>query len=238
MKKTLSLIAFTLASASTLPASITITANILVPNGKASGGNGTATNDLLQILSPPGTITASTSGVAPNNVVTLPVTTYSVSGIDLTSLGGTASESFTFTVTYTATTDGVTSASPAFTAFGNAGSGADGVVSGTETLTATVALASTSFSQLSLSGFILARAGGLSGAETGTFTWTGGSEGVLVGDTITTAVTGNSFTLTAGAATSLNLEGFQAQFVAVPEPASASLLALGAVALLRRRRTA
>lgn len=233
MKTPISIFLFSLASAASLPAAVNISVNMVVPNGSASGGNGTSGTS--QLTTTFGTVSASTAGSPA--VVTLPVTTYTVGNVDLTSLGGTASESFTFTVTYSGTTNGVTPGSPAYSAFGNVGV-VDGLVSGTETLTATIALVSTSFPDLSLVGFTLARAGGVSAGETGTLSWTGGSFNVSPGNTITTSVTGNSFTLTAGAASTLNIEGFRAEFTAVPEPGAAALFGLASLALVRRRRTA
>ena len=227
-----------LATTAALPASVVITTTVQIPNGTASGGNGSGANSALTTTS--GTISASTSGSPA--VVTLPVATYSVTGVDLTSVGGTANESFSYTVTYTATSDGTTPASPTYSAFGNigvgTGTGSVGVVNGSETLTATVALTSSSFVDLSLTGFSFARAGGVNAGESGTFVWTGGSFNILPGVTIASDVTGTAFTLTAGGASTINIEGFGVRFVAVPEPASASLLVLGALSLLRRKRPA
>jgi hypothetical protein len=159
-------------------------------------------------------------------------------------VGGPASHSFTFTVTYSATTDGSTPGTAQFNSFGNVSvtGGADNnQVEGTETLTATIALASNTFSGLTLTGFTTARAGGVStteNEETGTFTWTGGSFDITSNaNRIATGITGDSLTLAVSAG-NMNLEGFGARFEAVPEPASAVLLGLGALALLRRRRLA
>lgn len=232
MKTPFAIILLTATSAVTLPAAVTITANVHIPNGSESGGSSSNAGDLS--IDVPGTIVASTTG----GVVDLPVTTYSVSGVDLSSVGGSNNESFTFTVSYTATSDGTTTATPTFSGFGNVGVDTGGTVSGSETLNATVSLVSSSFSNLSLTGFVYARAGGASPGETGTLSWTGGSFAVSNGNTITTDVSGDSFMLTAGSASTLNIEGFRVEFVAVPEPASASLLFLGAAALLRRRRRA
>ena len=232
MKTSFASFLFVLASQATLPAAVTISVNMVVPNGSASGGNGSSgTSQLTTTL---GSVSASTGGSPV--VVTLPVTTYTVSNVNLTSLGGTASETFTFTVTYAGTTNGVTPGSPAYSAFGNIGV-VDGLVSGTETLTATVALVSTSFPDLSLVGFTLARAGGVSTGESGTLSWTGGSFNVSPGNTIANSVTGTSFTLTAGGASTLNIEGFRAEFTAVPEPCATALFGLASFALVRRRRT-
>jgi hypothetical protein len=237
MKTPASIILITLATAAALPAAVTISANVLVPNGPDSGGNGTATAAQSDLSISNGSITASTSG----GLVTLPVTTYTVTGLNLTSVGGTATESFTFTVGYTATSNGTTAATPTFSAFGNVGVAGDGIVSNAESLTATITLTSTTFAGLSLTGFTSARAGAFAAApatETANIVWTGGSYIAMRGFTVANGVTGNTFTVTAGSGSTINLEGFGAEFVAVPEPGAASLLALGAAALLRRRRTA
>lgn len=226
MKTHISIFLFSLASAACLPAAVTITVANNVPNGSASGGSGTGAGLL-----------STTSGTIASNRG-LPVTTYTVTGINLTSVGGTASESITFTVGYNGTTDGVNPGTPTFSTFGNVGVGTGGIVSGTETLTATIALTSSSFAGLTLTGFTKARAGGFSSGESGTFTWQGGgTDTVAFGDTVSN-ITGNFFTFAAIGASTLNIEGFEAQFSAVPEPASVSLLALGGISLLRRRRTA
>jgi len=158
-----------------------------------------------------------------------------VTNLNLTSVGGTATESFNFTVTYSqAGGTGIV-----YSGFGNVGvvGNTDNNINPSEVLTTAVSLGTSSFAGLSLTGFTQARAGGVTGAETGTFTDGSGSVGVSSGNTIQT-ISGNSFDLSAGSASSINLEGYTVEFSAVPEPASASLLALGALALLRRRRTA
>ena len=226
MKTPVSILLFSMAAAAALPAAVTITVANNTPNGTASGGSGTGAG-----------LISTSAGTMTSNLG-MPVTTYTVTGINLTSVGGSASESITFTVGYTGTTNGVTPGTPVFSTFGNVGVGTGGIVSGTETLTATISLTSSSFAGLTLTGFTKARAGGFTSGESGTFTWQGGgTDTVAFGDTISN-ITGNFFTLAATGASTLNVEGFEAQFSAVPEPASASLLALGAVALLRRRRIA
>ena len=225
MKKPISILMFSLASVATLPAAVTITVANFTPNGSASGGSGSGTG---AISSSSGTMTSNRG---------MSVTTYTVTGVDLTSLGGSASESFTFTVGYTATTDGSTPGTAQFNGFGNVsvtGGGDNNQVDGTETLTATIALASTSFTQLSLTGFTRVRAGGVSDGETGTFTHGSGTANITFAAR-ELAITGTTVTMAIN--NPMNFEGFQAQFVAVPEPGSATLLALGAVALLRRRKS-
>jgi hypothetical protein len=214
---------FALASAGTLSASVTISALVHIPNGQAAGGVAPAGVGALN-TTPAYTITSDRG---------LPATTYSVSNVDLTSVGGTATESFTYTVTYSQTggTDLV------YTGFGNVGisGGSDLNINGAEILTVTVALGTSSFPNLSLTGFTQARAGGFASGETGTFTHGGGTTGVAFGDTIKT-ISGSSFDFSVASGSALSLEGYTVGFLAVPEPASASLLAFGAVALLRRRR--
>lgn len=234
MKNPVSILFLSLAPAASLPA-VTITVANNVPNGINSGGSGSAA----------GLLTTTLGSISSNRG--LPVTTYTVSGVDLTSVGGTNNENFTFTVGYSATGGAV-----GFSGFGNVGVGGDFLVSGSESLTATITLTSSSFANLSLTGFTYVRAGGFGAGETGTFTWAGGSHniGPLTGTTIANGINGSGATaatltsgltqapLTPGGNSTLNFEGFGAEFVAIPEPASASLLALGAAALLRRRRSA
>jgi len=225
MKTPIVSLLFAAASVASLPAAVTITVFNSTPNGLASGGPGSGTGALNTDL---GSISSDRG---------MTETTYTVSGVDLTSEGGSASESFTFTVTYTATTDGTTAGTPQFNGFGNISvtGGNNNQVDGTETLTANIALASSTFSGLSLTGFTSASAGGVSFGETGTFTHSGGTANIVFGST-TPTVSGTTVTMAVN--NPMNFEGFTANFSAVPEPSSASLLALGAFALLRRRRTA
>ena len=231
MKPKISAFLVILASAGSLPAAITITSLVHIPNGTANGGNSGNAGALT--ISPAGaSIAASTS----SGIVTLPVTTFTVTNLDLTSVGGTATESFSYSVTYSQT--GGTAVQ--FSGFGNVavtGNSDNNTVNGSETLTISIALSSSTFAGLSLVGFTQGRAGGFSGAETATFTHGGGTANMALGDTIK-SISGTSFILTPGSASGINLEGFSAEFTAVPEPASAALFGLGALALLRRRRAA
>lgn len=225
MKKTPALIALTLASASSLPAAVTITALVHVPNGTAAGGSGSGGGALN--TTPSYTIVTDRA---------LTSTTYTVSNANLTSVGGTASESFSYVVTYSQT--GGTGIG--YTGFGNVavlGNSDNNNINGPEVLTVTVALGSSTFPGLSLTGFTQVRAGGFVSGEVGTINHGGGSVNVAFGDTIK-PISGTSFDFSVASGSALSLEGYTVGFEAVPEPASASLLALGAVALLRRRRTA
>ena len=231
MKPKFSAFLVILASAGSLPAAVTITTLVHIPNGTANGGN-SGQAGALTVSTVGASIAASTSG----GVVTLPVTTFTVTNLDLTSLGGTATETFTYAVTYSQT--GGTAVQ--FSGFGNVavtGNSDNNTVNGSETLTISVALSSSSFAGLSLVGFTEGRGGGFSAAETATFTHGGGIANLATGDTIK-PISGTSFILTPGSASGINLEGFRVEFTAVPEPASAALFGLGALALLRRRRTA
>jgi hypothetical protein len=231
MKTPVSILLLSLACTAALPAAVTITVANNVPNGTASGApSGSGVGGGL-ISSSLGTMTSNRG---------LPVTTYTVTGVDLTSVGGTASESFTFTVGYTGTTDGTTPGTVNFTStFGNVAVGGDNFISGTETLTATITLTSSSFADLSLAGFTTTRIGNLTtSGESGTLTHGGGTTPFANAspNVIIYPISGNFVTYQVNGSTTVNFEGFTAEFVAVPEPASASLLALAAIAMLRRRR--
>lgn len=222
MKSPLITFFVSLAATAALPAAVTITVSNFTPNGSASGGGGSGNGAFGTTLGDEATDRG------------MPVTTYTITNVDLTSEGGTATESFSFTVSYSQT--GGTGVQ--FNGFGNVSvTGGDNNQVGTdETLTATIALTSSSFAGLSLTGFTQVRGGGVAGADTGTFTHAGGTENISAGSSEAT-VTGTTVTLavTNGA---INFEGFRAEFVAVPEPSAVSLLGLGALALLRRRRQA
>jgi hypothetical protein len=229
MKTPVSILLLSLAYTAALPAAVTITVANDVPNGTVSGGSGTGGGRLI----------SSSGTIVSNNG--LPVTTYTVTGVNLTSVGGTASESFTFTVGYTATTNGTNPGTVNFTnTFGNVAVGGDNFVSGTETLTATITLTSSSFADLSLTGFTTTRIGNLTTpGESGTLTHGGGTTPFANSNPIVIIypISGNFVTYQVDGTTTVNFEGFTAEFVAVPEPASASLVALAAFAMLRRRRS-
>lgn len=227
MKKTLASVVFTLCSAGSLPAAVTITATHNTPNGTASGGNGTG----VGVLSTSPTYTISTNRL-------LPVTTYTVSNVNLTSVGGSATESFTFTVTY-AQTGG---SGVQYSGFGNVavtGGASNNQIGAGETLTATIALATSSFAELSLTGFTTVLVGASQNVDTvnppGTITSGAGSTNFVLNQ-FSYPISGNSVTFTPLNATAPSFQGFSVEFIAVPEPSSLSLLALGTLALLRRRR--
>jgi hypothetical protein len=235
VKLMLKALLLSLATAASLNAQIIINVTDNVPNGTASGGTGSGG----------GLLTTSSGNIS--SAIGLPVMTYTVSNLDLTSVGGTATESFTFSMTFTATSDGSTPADTEFSGFGNVGvtGGISGAfVDGTETLTGTIALTSSTFAGLSLDGLTIARAGGLAAGRTGAITWSTGNFAVSQGNTIANinvndAIT--SFTVTAPSS-QINFEGFSAQFTAIPEPSTYVLLVgfavLGLAIVRRRRQTA
>lgn len=112
-------------------------------------------------------------------------------------------------------------------------------VNNNQTLTATIDLQSTTFANLSLDGFTRADVVVASG-RTGTISSDAGD--TLISDSNTFATFSpidgvTSFTLSVNAQ-GLVLDGFEAQFTAIPEPGTTALitaLGLGAFVLLRRR---
>lgn len=219
-----------MAAAASVPAAVTLTVSNFTPNGTKSGGSGSGAGAFTLAINDGAAVELAATATDRG----LPVTTYTISNVDLTSVGGTATESFTFTVSYSQT--GGTGVQ--FNGFGNVSvtGGDNNQVDTSETITATIALTGSSFTELSLEGFILVRGGGVAGADAGTFTHAGGTENIFAGKS-EAAVSGTSVTLAVSTG-AINFEGFRANFVAVPEPAATSLLSLGALALLRRRRRA
>jgi hypothetical protein len=206
-----------LAIAGNLQAAVTLTMTELTPGA----GNPTV---------------ASQGTLGSNNA--LP-TQYTWTGLDFTSVGGSASDQIVFNVSYSQS--GGTGVQ--FNTASNVsvtGGGDNNQVEGTETLTATIALTSTTFagglSNLSIA-FTRLNIGGFGNVESADVTHAGG--------TITQAVASGNFvdfapssfvTLDPITTTNVNIAGFNAQITAVPEPSTALLGGLGLLALLRRRR--
>ena len=197
------------------------------PNGSPGSGTGsrTLTTTHGSILAP----------------ALLPIMTYTLSGLDLQSIGGNNSENIEFTVTFSQ----IGGTSVQFNSFGNisvTGGGDDNQVNSTESLKAEVALTSTSFvgglSNLSIA-FTKMQIGGYSSGDAvdiihnaGTITKT------YAGTTnmnVTLPASTSFFVLdtTAGAA---NIQDYSVKITAAPEPSAALLGALGALGLLRRKR--
>lgn len=213
-----------LATAASLAAQISINVSDFTPNSTSAG------------------ILASSEGSVVSDKG-MPMTSYTVSNLDFTSLGGGASESFTFSVSYTATTDGSTTGTPQFNGFGNVSvtGGDNNQVDGAETLTATIALDSSTFAGLSLDGFFEVRAGGVGAGETGTFSYDGGFFGITEAAKTAELNPLDGITeVTLSVDNPMNFEGFRAQFTAVPEPSTYALIAgtftLALIMIRRRRR--
>lgn len=228
------LIAFfaTLASAAMLPAATLITLTERTPFGSGGGGSGTRT------------LTTALGSVSAPAV--LPTITYTLTDLDLTSVGGSADDEveIVFTVGFSQTGgDGVQ-----FNGFGNisvTGGGNNNFINTGQALTTTISLVSTTFSgglsNLS-AGFDFVNIGGVGTDESWNIVH---DSGTVAGSNTNTPPANYPIPLSsfftiqdveAPTTSTINLQGYNVLITAIPEPASASLLALGAFALLRRRR--
>jgi hypothetical protein len=197
-------------------------------------------------LSEQSTTLGSVSTSAPTTVFP---TTYTLTNLDLTSVGGGLTDQIVFSVAYSQT--GGTGVQ--VNGFGNISvtGDDDNQVGPGESLTATVSLSSTTFSgglgELSI-GFTSVEVGGVNTTEGSEETWNILNDGTTVAangftDGITYSLASSSFlTLqdvakvpTTGDPT-INLQGFDVTIVAVPEPSAAALIGLAGLALILRRR--
>jgi hypothetical protein len=170
----------------------------------------------------------------------MPTATYTLTALDLTSVGGGASETIVFDITYTQTGG----SAPQVNGFGNISvtGGDDNQVDLGETLTATVSLNSTTFAGVIALGLIELSVGGVNAGETWDVIHDGGtiSEAPGAGGTVKTSFPASSFVtldVTDGPyfSDAVNIAGFQVLVTAdVPEPASMALLGLLAVSLSNR----
>lgn len=213
--------------ASAANAAVIVTVSDTTPNGD----NGTGTRALSTTL---GTVSAPPA---------IPTTTYTVTGLDLTSVGGGASETIAFDITYSQT--GGTGVQ--FNGFGNIAvtGGDNNQVDNLETITATVSLnGATTFTGGVSLGFIEFTTGGTSNPGTDEF-WdiitASGTQSFQSPGNITSTFSPSSFvTLDPVAGDNrngtFNVQGFVVEITAVPEPASLALLGLGGMLVVSRRR--
>lgn len=181
---------------------------------------------------------------------TAPQITYTLAGLDFTSVGGTASEQIQFTVGFAANAGVVVyNTLPngnIFVNFNGAGTELANQIDSDETLTTTVALTSTTFS------------GGLSNLSIGFFSTLIGGYGtgddvdvifgattvdkIFASDTDPTVNFGGNFssfvidTNGTKGVSGVNLQIYDIEITAVPEPTAALLGGLGLLALMHRRR--
>jgi hypothetical protein len=168
-------------------------------------------------------------------------TTYTVAGLDLTSVGGTASEQIVFQTIYSQT--GGTAVQ--VNGFGNISvtGGNDNQIDPGEALTATLSLQSTTFSgglgAISI-GFTEVAIGGVDSDETWNIVHDSGTIAGSGGSGINYVVPSSSFLTIQDVARpgtpAVNLQGFDVEISVVPEPSIALLGGLGLLAMWRRRR--
>jgi hypothetical protein len=176
----------------------------------------------------------------------LPTVNYTLTTVDLTSIGGSATEQIEFSVVFSTTSGGIGVILANGHVYNTAGIVPNQVEAG-EDLTATIALTSTTFSgglaNLS-AGFTSTSIGGASG-DPNLESWnivhdSGTQAGSFTLGTEQTLPSSSFWTLqdvdTTGGNAGVNMRGYTVTITAVPEPSSAALLGLGGVALIFRRR--
>jgi PEP-CTERM motif len=185
-----------------------------------------------------------TQGLVSSSIAVAPgPVTYTVTGLDFTSIGGSASDQIVFDVSFSATGGSVAYNNvPNGNVFNSAGSLANQIEPG-ETLTATFSLVSTTFAGglANLSGgFTATRIGGASTGESWNIVHGGGTQAGSFALGVSQALPSSSFwriqDVAGGATPGVNLEGYTVTLTAVPEPSAALLGGLGLIGLLRRRR--
>lgn len=191
---------------------------------------------------PNGATTPATSLGSVNNPAAIPVSTYTVTGLDLTSVGGGASETIAFNITYSQTGGSAVQ----FNGFGNVSvtGGADNnQIDPGEALTATVSLNGglTTFGGTINLGLTQVQIGGRDSDEQFTITHQGGIIDAPEELNNLYAFASSSFVTLATVDTDKlndagNMQSFTVTISAVPEPSSLALLCLGGLLIARRRR--
>lgn len=231
-------------SSGSLQAAVTFTVSELVPDGDFGGGSepgaGTGARFLATTL---GSVSApSRVGATSAGAPLLPTLTYTVTGLDLTAVGGSASDSVVFKVDFTHT--GGTGV--AFSTFGNiaiAGGATANQVSVTgETITSTLSFVSTTFagglSNLSF-GFTRISVGGFNTDESADFTHANGTTSMTAPNNNGTqhhVIQPSGFFTYDPTNGPSNLAGYNVLVTAVPEPSGVLLGGIGLLGLFRRRR--
>ncbi|MEO0474518.1 MAG: PEP-CTERM sorting domain-containing protein, partial [Planctomycetota bacterium] len=167
---------------------------------------------------------------------TLPTLTYTITGLDLTSVGGTASETIVYDVVFTQT--GGTGIQ--FSGFGNIAvtGGNNAQVDNTETLTATLSLNSTTFTGDIDLGIVQMAAGGNQASDSWNVIHEGGTESLTGSPNGVTFDPSSFVTLDPQSGNGVNLQRLEVQVTAAPEPGSLALLGLGGLFVAARRRRA
>jgi len=216
--------------AGTANAAVVLTVSDQTRDGDNGSGTRTLTTTLGSVSAPPA----------------VPTTTYTVSGLDLTSVGGGASETIAFDITYSQT--GGTGVQ--FNGFGNVSvtGGEDNQIDLGETLTATVSLNNglSTFSGLISLGIVQINAGGTTSDETWNVIHDGGTIPATTANNPTSFAASSFVTLETTDGQQqfdrINLQAFHVEITAdsvvIPTPAAwpAATALLTALAVRRRRR--
>jgi hypothetical protein len=200
---------------------------------------GPAVNTSTPPASSRGSVSTGTIPEAPGPI------TYTLSGLDFTTIGGSSNEQITFTVSFSAVGGSV-----AYNTGGNGnlfvspGATANQIDPG-ESLTATLNLTQTTFagglSKIS-AGFTSTTIGGAGTGESWNIVYDGGTQAgsTALGITRTLPTPSTFWTIQDVASTAanpgVNLQGYTVTLSAVPESSAALLGGLGLLAFLRRRR--
>lgn len=158
-------------------------------------------------------------------------TTYQITNVDLTSIGGTAAETINFTVSF-ANSSGTVN----YKSWGDAYIGGGNTEVG-ETFRADFGTISTSYGDVSFVGFTNAFYGALQAGESAATAHDGGTINTN-GPATNVPFSASSFVSMSPTSGAMNISGFDLQIAVVPEPSSAVFLGLAGCSLLLLRRRA